>query len=202
MSDPDPYRRLGVSESASFEEVRSARDRLLSDAEGDEARQQEIEAAYDAVLMDRLRARKEGRIAVPDRIRYPERLPNNPMANLRSSTGMGAPSWLTRSLYTPTIQEMLISGAVFAGLWVASLLLPNGTSTWIAISLLVSIYCINRNGRRFGMAVLFSLVALVLGLLLAFLLFQIPALQFASFPNSLSLLVTFLLLWFAATFLS
>ncbi len=202
MTHPDPYRALGVSESASFEEVRSARDRLLSDAEGDEARQQEIEAAYDAVLMDRLRARKEGRIAVPDRIRYPEKLPNNPMANLRSSGGLGAPSWLSRSLYSPTTQEMLISGAVFGGLYLATLLIPDVATTWIAISLLVSIYFINRNGRRFGMAVLFSLLALTLGFLLAFLLFQVPTLQFGRFPNSLSLLVILLLMWFAATFLA
>jgi DnaJ domain. len=202
MSNYDPYSELGVTESASFEEVRSARDRLLSDAEGDEARQQEIEAAYDAVLMDRLRARKEGRIAVPDRIRYPEKLPANPIANLRTSGGAGAPSWLSRSLYNPSTREMLVSSAVFAGLWLAVLLIPNAATTWLAISLLVCIYGINRNGRRFGMAVLFSFCALSLGLLLAFLLFQIPALQFASFPNSVSLLVTLLLMWFAATFLA
>jgi len=202
MSNSDPYSELGVTESASFEEVRSARDRLLSDAEGDEARQQEIEAAYDAVLMDRLRARKEGRIAVPDRIRYPEKLPANPIANLRASGGAGAPSWLSRSLYNPSTREVLVSSAVFAGLWLAVLLIPNAATTWLAISLLVCIYYINRNGRRFGMAVLFSFVALSLGLLLAFLLFQIPALGFASFPNSVSLLVTLLLMWFAATFLA
>jgi hypothetical protein len=202
MSNFDPYSELGVTESASFEEVRSARDRLLSDAEGDEVRQQQIEAAYDAVLMDRLRARKEGRIAVPDRIRYPEKLPSNPIANLRASASAGTPSWLSRSLYTPSTQEILISGAVFAGLWLATLLLPNASTTWLAIALLVCIYYINRNGRRFGMAVLFTFLALSIGLLLAFVLYQIPALQFAGFPNSVSLLVTLLLMWFAATFLA
>ncbi|MCA6538857.1 MAG: CPP1-like family protein, partial [Pseudanabaena sp. M037S2SP2A07QC] len=69
MSEPTPYEKLGVNDEASFEEVRDARDRLLRENEGDESQQEIIEVAYDAILMDRLRARKEGKIAVPDRIR-------------------------------------------------------------------------------------------------------------------------------------
>ena len=52
MSDQNPYTRLDLPEDASFEEIQNARDRLI---ERDEQNRQDIEAAYDAILMDRLR---------------------------------------------------------------------------------------------------------------------------------------------------
>ena len=86
MSEPTPYDKLGVDDDASFEQVRDARDRLLREYEGDESQQEAIEVAYDAILMDRLRARKEGKITVPDRIRYPERLTNTLPAAAQTKT--------------------------------------------------------------------------------------------------------------------
>ncbi|MFN3925799.1 MAG: CPP1-like family protein [Pseudanabaenaceae cyanobacterium] len=200
MSNPNPYAELGVSEDASFEEVRSARDRLLELAEGDTARQEEIEAAYDAVLMDRLRARKEGRITVPDRIRYAERTPN-PSTGRLAGHSPRPPSWLSRCLYTPTNREILTTSLVMLAVWVAMLLLPNVLTTWLAVAVLVVIYFINNNGRRFGWAVLFAFLSLALGFGLAYLVYQIPALQFTSFPNTLSLLFVLIVMWLSATFL-
>ena len=43
MSEPTPYEKLGVTDEASFEEVRDARDRLLLEYEGDESQQEAIE---------------------------------------------------------------------------------------------------------------------------------------------------------------
>ena len=65
MSETNPYVQLGVSEEASFEEVQAARAQLLSQCQGDDRRTQAVEMAYDAILMDRLRQRQEGRIKVP-----------------------------------------------------------------------------------------------------------------------------------------
>jgi hypothetical protein len=200
MSNSDPYTALGVTERASFEEVRSARDRLLASAEGDQARQEEIEAAYDAVLMDRLRARKEGRIPVPDRIRYPEKTTTSSTLGFNGGSAR-PPSWLSKMLYSPTRREMLVSGLIFLGLWGAMVLIPKALTTWLAIALLLGIYFINRNGRKFGMAVLFALVGLGVGLGLAYAIYLIPPLQYAPFPNSLSLLIVAIVLWCAATFL-
>jgi hypothetical protein len=201
MSNPNPYAELGVSEDASFEEVRSARDALLASAP-DEARQQEIEAAYDAVLMDRLRARKEGRIAVPDRIRYAENMLSNPVSSYRSSAPRRYPQWLTRSIYSPTLQEVITAGAIFGGLWIASVLIPaNINSVWVPLALFGSIFLINRRGKRFGMSVLFAVGTMVLGYGLAWLMFQIPVLQFGSFPNSISTLLILVLMGLASLIL-
>ncbi len=72
MSDQNPYEKLGVSEDASFDEIQEARNRLLEQHGGDGKNLEMIEAAYDAILMERLRMRQEGKIKVPERIRFPE----------------------------------------------------------------------------------------------------------------------------------
>lgn len=201
MSDSNPYAELGINENASFEEVRSARDLLLASAQ-DEARQQEIEAAYDAVLMDRLRARKEGRIAVPDRIRYAENPPVSSVPNPRSSAQNRYPQWLTRSIYNPETKEVIRTTAIFGGLWVATVLAPvNINSVWFPVALLLTIFLINRNGKRFGIALLFALGSLVVGYGLAWLLFQIPTFGFGAFPNSISTLIILLFMGLASLIL-
>jgi len=64
MSQPSPYEQLGIREDASTEEILEVRNRLLSEADsvGDRQQRDRVEAAYDAVLMDRLRLRQEGKI--------------------------------------------------------------------------------------------------------------------------------------------
>ena len=74
MSEQNPYEQLGVTEESSFEEIQEAKQRLVQQYQNDSKIVESIEAAYDSVLMDRLRMRQEGRIKVPDRIRFPERL--------------------------------------------------------------------------------------------------------------------------------
>jgi len=59
MSDQSPYEKLGVSEDASFDEIQDARNRLFEQYSGDSKSVEIIEAAYDAILMDRLRMRQE-----------------------------------------------------------------------------------------------------------------------------------------------
>ncbi|MFN6035094.1 MAG: CPP1-like family protein, partial [Dolichospermum sp.] len=55
MSDQSPYEKIGVSEDASFDEIQEARNRLLEKYGGEGNSREVIEAAYDAILMDRLR---------------------------------------------------------------------------------------------------------------------------------------------------
>jgi hypothetical protein len=60
---PSAYERLGVSPDSSFDEVQAAKQaRLLERADDPQARAQ-IEAAYDAVLMDRLKERQQGKVS-------------------------------------------------------------------------------------------------------------------------------------------
>ncbi|HEY9891193.1 MAG TPA: CPP1-like family protein, partial [Candidatus Sericytochromatia bacterium] len=74
MSDQNPYEKLGVTEDASFDEIQDAKGRLLQQHRGDQKLIESVEAAYDAIIMDRLRMRQEGKIKVPERIRFPEKL--------------------------------------------------------------------------------------------------------------------------------
>ena len=59
----DPFARLGLSRGASFEEVQSARERCLKENGDDPQAKARVEAAYDAVLMSRLRERQQGQVS-------------------------------------------------------------------------------------------------------------------------------------------
>ncbi len=205
MSEPTPYEKLGVNDDASFEQVRDARDRLLRENEGYESQQEAIELAYDAILMDRLRARKEGKIAVPDRIRYPERLaaalPTAAQNNAQSRT----PSWLSKLLDTPSQKDIYISLGIYAGLGLASFLVPLATTTWLAFGLLGSFYLVNRKENRTGRAALISLSGITVGVLLAVLTDSILPLSrvigAGIFPSPLQTVIIFLVMWLHACFL-
>ena len=75
MSDQNYYDTLGLDENSSFEEIQEAKERLIAQCEDDRKQKEAIEAAYDAILMERLRLRQEGKIKVPDRIRFAEEVP-------------------------------------------------------------------------------------------------------------------------------
>ena len=63
-SDPkDPYTLLGVSPGAGFDDVQRARDRVVASCGDDAVARARVEAAYDAVLMERLRDRQSGRLS-------------------------------------------------------------------------------------------------------------------------------------------
>ena len=78
MSVENPYEQLGISENATFDEIQAARNRLVQEYSNDPKRQEAIETAYDAILMERLRMRQEGKIRVPEGIRFAERMTQAP----------------------------------------------------------------------------------------------------------------------------
>ncbi len=205
MSEPTPYEKLGVNDEASFEEVRDARDRLLRDNEGDESQQEAIEIAYDAILMDRLRARKEGKIAVPDRIRYPERLSTVIPTALQSSPQRRAPSWLSQLLDNPSQKDIYISLGIFAGLGVVSFFVPAATTTWLSFGLIASVYLLTRKENRFGRALLISLSGITVGVVLAALTNQVLVVSRlvgdGFFPSSIQMVIILLVMWLHACFL-
>jgi hypothetical protein len=201
MSDQSPYEKLGVSEDASFDEIQDVRNRLLEQHGGDGNVREVIEAAYDAILMERLRMRQEGKIKVPERIRFPEmRVPSSPQ--ISQSLGQQSPAWLQRSLDQPTLTDVLLPGALYLGLGATSLLYPGGGGQVLQLSLVVGvgvgIYFLNRKEGKFGRAVLLTLVSLIAGLiaggLIAGLILPLPANQFST-------LLTFILLWLVSSFL-
>ncbi|MEI6441923.1 MAG: CPP1-like family protein [Nostocales cyanobacterium ELA583] len=206
MSDQSPYEKLGVSEDASFDEIQDVRNRLLEQHGGDGSIREVIEAAYDAILMERLRMRQEGKIKVPERIRFPEmRVPSSPQAS--QNLGQQSPAWLQRSLDQPTLTDVLLPGAWYLGLSATSLLYPGVSGQVLQLSLVVGvgigIYFLNRKEGKFGRAVLFTLVSLIVGLmaggLIAGLILPLPGINLTA--NQFSTLLTFILMWLVSSFL-
>jgi len=162
MTDFTPYTKLGVTVDASFEEIKDARDRLLVELDGDTAAQELIESAYDAILMDRLRARQEGKITVPDRIRFPEK---NITTSPTLSQPVVSPSKLRWSNLkdNPSRRDLLIYSGVFGSVFILSILLPSSASIWMALALLASIYFLRRKENRFWRSLLLAISGFVLG---------------------------------------
>ena len=59
----NPYERLGISPDASFDDVQAAKQARLSEVGEDPMSRARIEAAYDAVLMERLKDRQQGKVS-------------------------------------------------------------------------------------------------------------------------------------------
>jgi len=60
---PGPYERLGITADASFDEVQAAKRARLLEVAGDTMASSKVEAAYDAVLMERLKERQQGKVS-------------------------------------------------------------------------------------------------------------------------------------------
>ena len=206
MSDQSPYEKLGVSEDASFDEIQDVRNRLLEQHGGEGNVREVIEAAYDAILMERLRMRQEGKIKVPERIRFPEkRVPSSPQTS--QTLGQQSPAWLKRSIDQPKLTDVLLPGAWYLGLSATSVLYPGGSGQVLQLSLVVGVaigvYFLNRKEGKFGRAVLFTLVSLIAGLiaggLIAGLILPLPLITLTA--NQFSTLLTFILMWLVSSFL-
>ncbi|WP_341529507.1 CPP1-like family protein [Nostoc sp. UHCC 0302] len=205
MSDQNPYEKLGVSEEASFDEIQDARNRLFEQYGGDTKRLEVIEAAYDAILMDRLRMRQEGKIKVPERIRFPElRVQSLPKES--PTPREQSPAWLQLMLDQPTPADVLLPGAWYLGLSAITVFYPATGDQVLQLALVVgvaaSIYFLNRKEGKFGRAVLFTLVSLIIGLIAGGLIASlvIPQISFIT-SNQFSTVLTFILLWLVCSFL-
>ncbi|WP_338461742.1 CPP1-like family protein [Synechococcus elongatus IITB7] len=202
MADQTPYERLGVAESASFEEIQATRDRRLAELEPDSPQRTAIETAYDAILMERLRLRQEGKIKVPERIRFAEKPVTEPKKTPAFPTPT-APAWAGRLFDKPQPQELLTSSVVFGSLMVVALL-PRLQPTMLQLLLVAgiggSIWLVTRKENHFGRAALFSFIALLIGLLLGTAIAGlIPVLGPLS-AEQIATAFALLLLWAIATF--
>ncbi|MBD3880287.1 CPP1-like family protein [Phormidium tenue FACHB-886] len=200
MSDKSSYERLGVNEEASFDEIQEAKARLVKQHSGDRKQIEAIEAAYDAVLMDRLRLRQEGKIKVPDRIRFPERLVDPPPEYTPAPTKQ-TPDWLQRLIDTPSRNDILLPAGLFLA---ASLLSVSSPSLALALGVGFSLYFLNRKEHKFGRAFLLTLIGLVVGVVLGLQISTLIAPQLATVPlapESFAAVVTFVILWVVSSFL-
>ncbi len=208
MSDPSPYSRLGVSESASFDEVQQARDQAIAACSEDERCRSDIETAYDAILMQRLKLRQEGRIAVPEGVRQADQRPVQTPRPVNISLPRLAPTpdWLQSLLDRPTGSELLLGFAVFGSLAGLSLM-PQLDRGWLQLLLVggtgAATYLIGRKEGRYARALLLALACLVVGMLVAAAIAP-PLLQVLMVPlgtEALATALTLLLFWAGASLL-
>ncbi|HLO51867.1 MAG TPA: CPP1-like family protein [Kamptonema sp.] len=202
MSEQTPYELLGVSEDASFDEVQDARGRMAEQYGDDKKRMEIIEAAYDAILMDRLRQRQEGKIKVPERIRFPERtVPSSP--SFPPTPVKGGPAWLQRLLDSPSRADILWPAGVYAGLGGLSIY-PAGNDSLLQLTLAVGVgsclYFVNRKEQKFGRAVLLTVAGLILGLVVGGIVGSFVSATLIT-PEKFIAVFTFLILWLVSSFL-
>lgn len=218
MDSLSPYEQLQVSEDASFEEVQSARDRLVATLAGNVAQQEKIEAAYDAVLMDRLRQRQEGKIKVPERIRFAEKI----VAEAAKRTTMVSPAqrqpWMRPVWDRPTVAEAAWPGGVYTTLIGVSLYasmglaqavdpklllaLSNNLAFLLAIGVGFSVYWLNHKEQRLGRAFLFTLVGVIGAAVLGAVLLQVAGSTLAVMPIiTWVTVIIFVVLWVITSFL-
>lgn len=207
MSEQSFYEKLGVTEDASFEEIQEARKLMIQQHRGDQKRLEIIEAAYDAILMERLKMRQEGKIKVPERIRFPEKLSQSP-PSFPTAPVKRSPEWLQRFIDTPSLTDVLWSTGCFSVLSVLVLLYPaNAPSNLplvVAFGVGFTLFFINRKERQFVRSLLLTFAGLFIGiglgtLLGGWLLPQIPGIDLTL--DKLAALVTFFILWLIASFL-
>ncbi|MBP0020895.1 MAG: CPP1-like family protein [Cyanobacteria bacterium SBLK] len=207
MSEQNPYETLGLTRDASFEEIQDARSRLSQQYENDAKQVQNIEAAYDAIIMDRLKMRQEGKIKVPDRIRFPERKAEAP-----PPTSLDAPTvstgWVQQFIDTPSRADILWPASIFLSLAILTLLAPNENSTLtplaLALGFCANLYFLNRKERRFGRALLMTFAGLLFGLITGGLLAGLvssPVGNGGTSPVEFAQLLTFLIFWLTSSFL-
>jgi hypothetical protein len=200
MTDQNHYAKLGVDENSSFEEIQDARNFLVQEHSSDRRQVEAIEAAYDAILMDRLRLRQEGKIKVPDRIRFPERLvepPSTPVTPPPKPT----PDWLKRFIDTPSRADVLLPAGLFLTTALLSLSFP---PVALAAGVGFSFYFLNRKERKFGRSLLLTIAGLIGGVFLGLQLAALLAPQLASLAltaETFAAIVTFFILWLISSFL-
>ena len=200
MSEQNPYDQLGVTEDSSFDEIQEARDHLVSVHDGDRKQVETIEAAYDAILMDRLRMRQEGKIKVPDRIRFPEKLTQAPPSAAPAPTDQ-APAWLQQLIDTPSRADIVWPAGLFIGLSALSISAP---ALALAVGVGVSLYFLNRKEKKFGRAILLTLIGLIIGIVVGLQIDSLFPLQIATIgleAESFAAIVTFFILWLVSSFL-
>lgn len=207
MSDQNPYEKLGVTQDATFDEIQDARNRLVEQCNGEQKRIEAIEAAYDTILMERLRMRQEGKIKVPEGIRFAERLSQSPPKE-NPAPAKQSTAWLQRLLDKPRLTDILLPGSFFLSLSGLSVFYGAGSEQVLQLALIVgvvlSFYFLNRKERKFGRSVLLTVLGLITGLVAGGLLGSLLQPQISSINltvEQFSTVLTFILLWIVSSFL-
>ena len=207
MSERNPYEQLGVTENSSFEEIQAAKQRLYEQNGNDNTVLEDVEIAYDSIIMDRLRLRQEGKIKVPEKIRFPERnvektLKVPQIVNEKSAV------WLQDIVDTPSQADILWPSGIFLTLSAIAVFSQNTGASILpllmALGFIANIYFLNRKEGRSGRAFLISFLTLFAGIALGSALAGLLLGQGGGTVldnNQFASAVTFCLFWLVSCFL-
>ncbi len=198
----DPYQKLGVAHDASFDDVQQARQSRLDEVSDDPMERARVEAAYDAILMDRLKERQQGRLSSAARTASQKEqtaaAERSVLPSLRSTPSFPLPKLSSPSAsLLPTLamaegRERLFPLATHGVLLVLLLALPQASPAMLlALGCLATVFNLLRRKVKFGRAIGWTLVLLLLGLLLGNLLVELlPTAMVANLPISAVVIVT------------
>ena len=183
-----PYERLGVAADASFDEVQAAKLARLDEVGDDSMARSRIEAAYDSVLMERLKDRQQGRVSTAAKTASqreqvappPPRLavPSLPQLQLPR---MAAPRLALPGLALASGRELWFPLASAGVLLLLLLLVPSFPADLVlALATAMAVINLQWRHRRFLAAVGWGFGLLCLGLL-------VGAILTAALPASLPL---------------
>jgi hypothetical protein len=199
MSQPNPYERLGINESASFEEIQAAKQRLQNEHSSDPQLSEAIETAYDSILMERLKLRQEGKINIPEGIRFPEKsLQTLPKL---APPQLGNPRDLVEM---PSRRNLAIGSAVMSLLAVGAALPTTSASalpTFMVVAVGFTVVSLRAKSNRLGRAFLITGLALVAAISLSILavdLGDLPTGQLGG--EKVAALVTIVFMWLLTAF--
>ncbi|KAJ9189521.1 hypothetical protein P3X46_000803 [Hevea brasiliensis] len=175
MSVENALKLLGVSESASFDDILRAKKAILATCKDDQDAIAQVEAAYDMLLMRSLTQRRSGKVANSG-IRYADVKPLN-------GPGLGSvPQWLQTtmknapiSVETPSAGDLGIQAGVYGAMMVLTYV--NGATTSsvasyagadvpgliLATSFGASLYFMTKRNVKLGKATVITLGGLVAG---------------------------------------
>ncbi|MGI0493951.1 CPP1-like family protein [Alkalinema pantanalense CENA528] len=204
MSEQSPYEKLGVAEGATFEEIQATRTRLLQEYADEPQKVAQVEAAYDAVLMQRLKLRQEGKIAVPDGIRFAEQTP--PSVQQKTASAVKESSQWLQSVLGQTGQwGWVLPAIVYLGLgaWVGFMPQPQIVQLAMMLATGSGLYFLYRKEKRLGRSALWSFGGLIGGFVIGTLSYTLLKSLIPGLPSDTIVIswVTFLVLWGIASFL-
>lgn len=222
-SDLGPYERLGIAADASFDAVQEAKQARLAEVGDDTMARSRIEAAYDSVLMERLKERQQGKVSnAAKTASQREQATVTAKGPALKMPGLKVPALKVPALKVPAINgsmpslssmptltlapggiELWLPIGVFALLLALVLLVPAAPAELLlALATGTTVICLQRRNRRFLPAVGWGFGLLVVGLLLGGLLsslvvspgLPIGPLQVQSLPAMITLLLGALLI--------
>lgn len=176
---PDPYSLLGIAPESSFEDVQAARQAKLEAVGDDPMARSRVETAYDAILMDRLKERQQGRVSSAARsASQKETLPTptrTPLAQLPQLPSLPLPRLGSGSKPGPSLSLSLATGRerwfpliTHGTLLVLVLVIPGASpESLLALGALATVINLQRRTGKFFPSVGWTLLLLAMGLGLA-----------------------------------